>query len=84
MSTPHLVVLHIVGVVGVAFAQTWNHTFQCIAESFAKVSVEIGVDQRVKGGVEVADPKKHHDDHIRTRAGRTAQRSYYIPLKGAI
>lgn len=83
MSSLNISVLHIVGVVGVTLAQTWNHTFQCIAESFAKVQVEIGVDYRVKGGVGVADPKKYRDDRIRTRACSTTQRSYYIPSKGA-
>lgn len=72
--------LDVVGVVGIAFFQTGQHTFQCVAECLAKIPIKVGIDKRIQGGVEVADPEEHHHQNIRAGAGGTAQRSDDIPV----
>ena len=53
---------------------------QGLLEGGAELAVEVGVDERVEGRVEVADPEDRGDHHGRVRADlRPAQRSDDVP-----
>jgi len=51
---------------------------QSLAKGCAKLTVEIRVDYRVQGAVEVTDPKHHRHDHVAALA-RIAQRRDDVP-----
>lgn len=44
-------------------------TLQGLAEGRAKLAVEVGVDERVEGAVEIAHPKHHRHHHVAALAG---------------
>lgn len=52
-----------------------------VLESLPEVAVEVGVDQRVEGGVEVADPEQHADHNVGAVAGVAAEGCYHVPVE---
>lgn len=52
---------------------------QSLPESGPEVPVEVGIDERVQGRVEVAHPEHRSDHWRRRRTGRTAERRDYVP-----
>ena len=56
-----------------------KHADERVAEGFPEVFVEVGVNQRVEGGVEVADPEEDLDDDVGTVAVLTADRDAQVP-----
>jgi len=52
---------------------------QSLAKGCAKLTIEIRVDYRVQGAVEVTDPEHHRYDHVAALA-RVAQRRDDVPV----
>jgi len=49
--------LDVVGVVGISFLQTGQHTLQRVAECLAEIAIKVGIYKRIQRRVEVTDPE---------------------------
>ena len=58
---------------------TREHTLERVLKRLPEIPIEIGVDERIQGGVEVADPEEHGDQDIGASAGRLAEGRNHIP-----
>jgi hypothetical protein len=50
-----------------------ERALECVLEGLSEVPVEVGVDERVQGRVEVANPEDQHDHAVWTMATLAAQ-----------
>uniref|UniRef100_A0A182LRR2 Uncharacterized protein n=1 Tax=Anopheles culicifacies TaxID=139723 RepID=A0A182LRR2_9DIPT len=66
----HLI-LHVVHAVTVRATsdKARQQRLERVPERFPEVAVEVGVDERIKGRVEVPDPEQYRDDDVRAGAG---------------
>lgn len=58
-----------------------KHTNQRVAEGFPEILIEVGVDKRIEGRIEIADPEKDFNDDVGTVAEVTAERDGHIPAE---
>jgi hypothetical protein len=65
---------------GAAREAAGEDTLDGVLERLSEVSVEVGVDERVEGGVEVADPEQHGDYYVRAVTRVSAQRCDHVPV----
>lgn len=66
--------------VEVLFQTAGEERCQRVAESVPEVAVEVSVDDRIEGWVEVADPEESRHERIGSwTALSSAKRCYHIP-----
>lgn len=63
------------------FVETREKAQQSILEGVSEISIEISVDERVEGRIEVTDPENESDETIRTLASWSTKRRDYVPAK---